>query len=91
MKKIRIPIIFHPPTWEEYTAEEIASEVLMNAFSACKIDIPEMTDSLAESIEWLEMFERDVVSFRKKCKITFEGDYYPDRPLVTGTLILHIN
>lgn len=90
MKKIRIPIIFHPPTWEDYKAEEIALEVLSNAFSACKIDIPEMSDSLEESIQWLELFERDVASFKKKCRIVFEADYYPDRPLTTGTLILTI-
>lgn len=91
MKKIRIPIIFHPPTWEEYSAEEVASEVLLNAFSACKIDVPEMSDSLEESLTWLELFERDVVSFKKKCKLEFRADYLSDRPLTTGTLILHIN
>jgi hypothetical protein len=89
-KQLRIPIIFHPPTEEEYNAEEVAFEVMMNAFGACKIDYPEMTDSVEEVLEWLELFDRDLAKFRRLCRMTFRPDVYPNRPISTGTLILNI-
>ena len=90
MKQIRVPIIFHPPTWEDYSAEEVASEIMMNAFGACKIDYPEMTNSIEEVMPWLEMFELNIAKFNRSVRMTWEPDQFPSRPISTGTLILKI-
>ena len=89
-KQLRIPIIFHPPTYDEYNAEEVAYEVMMNAFGACKIDYPEISDSIEEVMKWLDLFDRDLAKFRSSCRMTFRSDVYPNRPVSTGTLILNI-
>lgn len=90
MKNLRVPIIFHPPTYEEYKAEEVASEILSNAFGACKIDIPETTCSIDEVVKILELFELDIASFKKRYNLIWEPNIFPKSPTHTGTLVINI-
>lgn len=91
-ERILVPVIFHPPTPDEYNAEDVILELATGSKHVLyDLNYCDVVEGFCDPLfDLIKKYHENLDGFRKYCRLYFRPEFNADNILVSGTLELNV-